>query len=332
MTQKPKGMETMGRSLIACSLAALLITAGAALGEEAYPARPVHVLVPYPPGGAVDIVARTMGDELSKRWGQPFVVENRPGAGGTIASAVAAKAAPDGYTLILVAAGHAIVRYLYPDLPYDPLHDFTPISLVGSSPNMLLVRADSRFKSVAEVIAYARAKPGELTYGHPGNGTSPHLAGELLKHMANVEITGVPYKGGAASLNDLLGGHIPLSINNIPESIGQVRAGTVRPLGVTTAARSPVLPDVPPIAESGLPGYDTGVWWGFLAPSGLPAAIQAKLAKDCADAVHTPAVRERLLGLGATPIGSSPQEFDNLIRSDYEKWGPVIKAAGIKGE
>jgi len=316
------------------ALAALgaLLAAGPAPAQEAYPARAVHLLVPFPPGGAVDIVARTISDELSKRWGQSIVVENRPGAGGTIAGAAAAKAAPDGYTLILVASGHALVRYLYPDLPYDPLRDFTPISLVGSSPNMLLVRNDSPLKSIADVLAAARRAPGQLSYGYPGNGTSPHLAGELLKYMTKVEITPVPYKGGAPVLNDLLGGHIPMSFNNIPESIGHVRAGTLRPLGVTTAARSPVLPDVPTIAESGLPGYDTGVWWGFLAPAGLPPEIKAKLAKDCADAVRVSAVSERLLGLGATPIGSSPQEFENLIRSDDEKWGPVIKAAGIKGD
>jgi len=316
------------------ALAALgaLLAAGPAPAQESYPARAVHLLVPFPPGGAVDIVARTISDELSKRWGQSIVVENRPGAGGTIAGAAAAKAAPDGYTLILVASGHALVRYLYPDLPYDPLRDFTPISLVGSSPNMLLVRNDSPLKSIADVLAAARRAPGQLSYGYPGNGTSPHLAGELLKYMTKVEITPVPYKGGAPVLNDLLGGHIPMSFNNIPESIGHVRAGTLRPLGVTTAARSPVLPDVPTIAESGLPGYDTGVWWGFLAPAGLPPEIKAKLAKDCADAVRVSAVSERLLGLGATPIGSSPQEFENLIRSDDEKWGPVIKAAGIKGD
>ena len=303
------------------ALAALgaLLAAGPAPAQESYPARAVHLLVPFPPGGAVDIVARTISDELSKRWGQSIVVENRPGAGGTIAGAAAAKAAPDGYTLILVASGHALVRYLYPDLPYDPLRDFTPISLVGSSPNMLLVRNDSPLKSIADVLAAARRAPGQLSYGYPGNGTSPHLAGELLKYMTKVEITPVPYKGGAPVLNDLLGGHIPMSFNNIPESIGHVRAGTLRPLGVTTAARSPVLPDVPTIAESGLPGYDTGVWWGFLAPAGLPAEIKAKLAKDCADAVRVSAVSERLLGLGATPIGSSPQEFENLIRSDDEK-------------
>jgi tripartite-type tricarboxylate transporter receptor subunit TctC len=313
------------------ALAALTI-AGTACAQNTFPSKPVHLLVPFPPGGAVDIVARTLGDELSKRWGQAIVVENRPGAGGTIAAAVAAKAAPDGYTLILVASGHAIVSYLYPGLPYDPLRDFTPLSLVGSSPNMMLVREDSPYKSIAEVLAAARAKPGQLSYGYAGNGTSPHLAGELLKYMTKVAITPVPYKGGAPVLNDLLGGHIPLSFNNIPESIGFVQAGKLRPLGVTTAKRSPVLPDVPTIAESGLPGYDTGVWWGFLAPAGLPAAIKARLAKDCAEVVQIASVRERLLKIGAEPIGGSADEFDRLIRSDNAKWGPVIKAAAIKGD
>ena len=182
------------------------------------------------------------------------------------------------------------------------------------------------------MIAAARAKPGQLSYGHAGNGTSPHLAGELLKYMAKVDITAVPYKGGAPALVDLIGGHIPLTFNNIPESFGQLQAGAVRPLGVTTAARSPVLPNVPTIAEAALPGYDTGVWWGFLAPAGLPADVKTKLAKDCAEVVQVPAVREKLLQLGATPIGSSPEVFAKLIRDEYEKWGPIIKAAGIKVE
>jgi tripartite-type tricarboxylate transporter receptor subunit TctC len=319
------------RSALA-ALVGLAIAGGTACAQDTYPSKPVHLLVPFPPGGAVDIVARTLSDELSKRWGQAIVVENRPGAGGTIAGAAAAKAAPDGYTLILVASGHALVPYLYPGLPYDPLRDFTPLSLVGSSPNMMLVRADSPFRSIADVLAAARERPGQLSYGYAGNGTSPHLAGELLKYMTKVEITPVPYKGGAPVLNDLLGGHIPLSFNNIPESIGFVQAGKVRPLGVTTAARSPVLPDVSTIAESGLPGYDTGVWWGFLAPAGLPAAVKAKLAKDCAEVVQIASVRDRLLKIGAEPIGSSAEDFEKLIRSDHEKWGPVIKAAGIKGD
>src|SRR5262249_1881710 len=189
-----------------------------------------------------DIGRGTRTGALGTAWGQRRGVGNRPGAGGPIAAAALAKSAPDGYTLILAASGHAIVSYLYPGLPYDPLRDFTPLSLVGSSPNMMLVREDSPLKSIADVLAAARAKPGELSYGYPGNGTSPHLAGELLKYMTKVAITPVPYKGGAPVLNDLLGGHIPLSINNIPESIGFVQAGRLRPLGVTTAKRSAVLP------------------------------------------------------------------------------------------
>jgi tripartite-type tricarboxylate transporter receptor subunit TctC len=310
----------------------LLAACGIARAQDAFPSRPVHVLVPFPPGGAVDIVARTLGDELSSRWGRAVVIENRPGAGGVVASEAAAKAAPDGYTLIIVATGHALNPHLYAKLPYDSFNDFTPLSLIGTSPNMLLVRADSPFKTLTDLVAAARERPGQLSYGHAGNGTSPHLAGELLKYMAKIDITPIPYKGGAPALTDLIGGHIPMTFNNIPESIAQIMAGTVRPLGVTTAIRSPVLPDVPTIAESGLPGFDTGVWWGLLGPAGLPRDIAAKLAKDCADAVRAPAVKARLIALGATPVGSSPAEFAALIRADYEKWGPVIKAAGIRGE
>jgi tripartite-type tricarboxylate transporter receptor subunit TctC len=318
------------------AMLAVLAWGAAASAQDAdhgtFPAKPVRLLVPFPPGGAVDIVARTLGDELTRRWGQQVVIENRPGAGGIIASQAAAQSPADGYTLILVATGHALNPYFYVKLPYDPFNDFTPISLVGFSPNMLLVRSDSPFKSVADVLAGARQRPGYLSYGHAGNGTSPHLAGELLKYLAKVEIAAIPYKGGAPSLNDLIGGHVPLTFNNIPESIAQVRAGAVRPLGVTTAARSPTLPDVPTIAEAGVPGYDTGVWWGFLAPARLPADVKAKLAKDCAEVVKAPAVVERLRSLGATPVGSTPIEFADFIRAEYEKWGPVIKAAGIKAE
>jgi tripartite-type tricarboxylate transporter receptor subunit TctC len=313
---------------------ALLLIAASSLaaGQEAYPVRPVHLFVPFAPGGAVDIVARTLGDELSSRWGRAVVIENRPGAGGVVASEAAAKAPPDGYTLIIVATGHALNPHLYAKLPYDSFNDFTPISLIGTSPNMLLVRAHSELKTLADLIAAARARPGALSFGHAGNGTSPHLAGELLKYMARIDITAIPYKGGAPALTDLIGGHIPMTFNNIPESIAQIMAGTVRPLGVTTAIRSPVLPDVPTIAESGLPGLDTGVWWGVLAPAGLAPEIKAKLARDCIAAVNAPAVKARLIALGATPIGGSPDAFAALIRADYEKWGPIIKAAGIRGE
>jgi tripartite-type tricarboxylate transporter receptor subunit TctC len=301
-----------------------------AANAQTYPSAPVHILVPYPPGGAVDIIARTLGDDLGRRWGQSIIIENRPGAGGVIASQALVKSPPDGYTLILVAAGHALNPYFYAKMPYG-FDDFTPISLIGSSPNMLLVKADSPFKTLADMLAEARANPGKLSYGHAGNGTSPHLAGELLKALTKVDIAAVPYKGGAPSLADLMGGHIPMTFNNIPESIAQIRAGTVRPLGVTTAARSSLLPDVPSIGES-VPGYDTGVWWGVLAPAGLPAAIRDKLAKDVADVLKAPAVKNRLTDLGAAPIGSSPSEFGAFIRAEYEKWGPIIKAAGIRAE
>src|SRR5579862_3822940 len=323
-------MIAAARSLVGAAF--LLALAGLAAAQGAYPSRPVHLFVPFPPGGAVDIVARTLGDELARRWNGTVVVENRPGAGGVIATEAAAKAAPDGYTLIIVATGHALNPHLYAKLPYDSFTDFTPITLIGTSPNMLLVRADSPFKSLGDVIAAARAHPGELSFGHAGNGTSPHLAGELLKYMAKIDITAVPYKGGAPALADLIGGHIPMTFNNIPESIAQIMAGTVRPLGVTTAMRSPVLPDVPAIAESGLPGFDTGVWWGLLGPGGLPTELETKLARDCIDAVKTPTMTARLLALGATPIGGSPADFTALIRADYDKWGPIIKAAGIRAE
>lgn len=316
---------------ILATLAVLLSLVPAAVAQQNFPTKPVRLLIPYAPGGAVDILGRTLGDELSKKWGQPVIIENRTGAGGTIASQVVAKSEPDGYTLVIIATGHAINPYLYTKLPYDTFKDFTPISLLGSSPNMLLVAANSPFKTLGDVLAAARAKPGSLSYGMSGIGTSTHLAGELLKYMAKVNITAVSYKGGAPQINDLLGGHIPLSFNNIPESIGQIRGGSLRVLGVTTAKRSAVLPDSPTIAEAGVPGYDTAVWWGMLGPGGMPANLAAKISKDCAEALHAPAVKQRLESLGAAVVGTTVAEFDKFIRAEYQKWGPIIKEAGIKG-
>jgi tripartite-type tricarboxylate transporter receptor subunit TctC len=320
--------------IAAALMAALAVfaTAGAAVAQSDYPSRPVHILVPYPAGGGVDIVARTLGDELSKHWGQPVIIENRPGAGGVIASQAVAAAPKDGYLLIVVASGHATNPFLYASLPYDTFKDFTPISLLSSSPNILLVRADSPFKTVADLITEAKKKPGSLSFGHAGNGTSTHLAGELFKSLAKIDITGIPYKGGAPVITDLLGGHLPISFNNAPESLGQIAAGTLRALAVTSATRAAFLPDVPTIAEAGVPGYDTAVWWGLLGAGNLPAAITAKIAKDTTEAMKSPSIKERLAKLGATSIGSSPQDFAKLIQSDYDKWGPIIKAAGIKAE
>src|SRR6202023_3635257 len=221
--------------------------------------------------------------------------------------------------------------FLYPKLPYDTFKDFTPISLLASSPNILLVRADSPFKTLADVIAQAQAKPGSLPIAHAGAGTSTHLALELLKSLTTIDLNPIPYKGGAPAINDLLGGQIPLSFNNGPESVGQLQAGTVRALAVTTAARAPFLPDVPSMSET-VPGYDTEVWWGLLGPAGMPPDLVTKLSHDFVAALNTEAVKERLTKLGASPIGSSPQQFDAKIRADYKKWGPIIEASAMRAE
>jgi tripartite-type tricarboxylate transporter receptor subunit TctC len=308
-----------------------MAAAASAASAQSFPSRPVHIFVPYPAGGGVDVLTRTLGDVVAKQWGQSVVVENRPGAGGVIASQAVVTAAPDGYTLIMVASGHATNPLLYPKIPYDTFKDFTPISLLASSPNILLVRADSQFKTMADLIAAAKAKPGSLSFAHAGTGTSTHLAGELLKSLARIDLNAIPYKGGAPSINDLLGGQIPMSFNNGPESVGQLEAGTLRALAVTTADRAPFLPDVPSMSEA-VPGYDTGVWWGLLGPANMPPDVLAKLSQDFVAALNTDAVKERLGKLGALPIGSSPQQFDARIHADYDKWGPIIKAAGMKAE
>jgi tripartite-type tricarboxylate transporter receptor subunit TctC len=317
---------------ISLALLALVALTPALRAEESYPSRPVHILVPFPPGGAVDIVARTLADELGRRWPANIIIDNRPGAGGTIAADVIAKAAPDGYTLAVLASGHPIAPFLFRKLPYDIFTDFTPITLLGIAPNLALVRSDSPIRSVADLIAAARAKPGELSYGHSGNGTSAHLAAELFKAMAGVDIVSVPYKGGAPALNDLLGGHIPVSFNNLPESIAMIRSGAIRPLAVTTAERTPLLPDVPTFDEVGVKGYDTRVWWALFAPAGLPTDIKARINRDAADAMKSPAVKERFGTLGVVPAGSTLDEVAAVVRADYDKWGPIIKAAGIVPE
>jgi tripartite-type tricarboxylate transporter receptor subunit TctC len=308
-----------------------MFAAGNVSAQAPFPSRPVHIYVPYSAGGGVDILARTLGDAVSRTWGQSVVVENRPGAGGVVASQALAASAPDGYTLIVVASGHATNPLLYAKIPYDTFKAFMPISLLASSPNILLVRADSPFRTLGDMIAQARAKPGSLSFGHAGNGTSTHLAGELLKSLARIDIEAISYKGGAPAINDLLGGQIQMSFNNAPEALGQLEAGTLRALAVTTAARSPFLPDVPAIAET-VPGYDTEVWWGLLGPAGMPPELVRKLSHDFIAALNSAEVTARLAKLGASPIGTSPEAFDARIHADYEKWGPVIKAAGIRAE
>jgi tripartite-type tricarboxylate transporter receptor subunit TctC len=322
----------MGRWVRLTVVAATLLAAGmTASAQSSFPSKPVHVFVPYAAGGAVDILTRTLGDVVSKSWGQSVIVENRPGAGGVIASQALVASPPDGYTLIVVASGHATNPFLYPKIPYDTFKDFTAISLLASSPNILLVRADSPFKTLADMIAQARAKPGSLAFAHSGTGTSTHLAGELLKSLAKIDLNAVPYKGGAPAINDLLGGQIPMSFNNGPESVPQIEAGTVRALAVTTGSRAALLPNVPGMAET-VPGYDTEVWWGLLGPAGMPADLVSKISQDFIAALNSTAVKERLAKLAASPIGSSPREFEVKIRADYDKWGPIITAAGMKAE
>ena len=302
------------------------------LAQSPFPSRPVHIFVPYAAGGGVDILARTLGDVVSRQWGQSVVVENRPGAGGVVASQALVTSAPDGYTLIVVASGHATNPFLYPKIPYDTFKDFTPISLLASSPNILLVRADSPFKTLGDLIAQARAKPGSLSFGHAGNGTSTHLAGELLKNLAKIDINAIPYKGGAPAINDLLGGQIPMSFNN-GAGIGRPACRPARcvrsPSRPRRGRRScPMCPACPRPCRATTPRCGGAC---SDRPACRPICV-AKLSHDFVAALNTDAVKERLAKLGASPIGSSPQQFDAKIRADYDKWGPIIKAAGMKAE
>jgi tripartite-type tricarboxylate transporter receptor subunit TctC len=312
--------------------AAIFMLAGTSAQAETFPTRPVRVLVPYAAGGAVDVLARTIGQSLQKIWGQQPVIENRPGAGGIIASQALAQSSPDGYTLILVASGHPLNQFFYPKLPYDTFKDFTAISEVAYSPLAIMVSKSNPAKDLGELLATARAKPDSLSYGMAGNGTSAHLAGELLNYMAHVKILAIPYKGGAPALMSVISGEIPMSFNPLPEVVGQLDGGAVRAIAVTTSARSKVLPDVPTVAESGVAGYDASVWWGFLGPAGMAPELVEKINTDLATALKDPVVLAALEKLGATPVGSSAKDFDAFMHAEADKWGPVLKQANIKVE
>jgi tripartite-type tricarboxylate transporter receptor subunit TctC len=311
--------------------AALLLMAAGARAEN-FPSKPVRILVPYAAGGAVDVLARTLGQSLAKTWGQQPVIDNRPGAGGIIASQALAQAAPDGYTLILVASGHPLNQFIYPSLPYDTFKDFTAISQIASSPLAIVVSVKSPYTKLEDMLAASRKEPDLLSYGMSGNGTSAHLAGELLKYMANVKIVAVPFKGGAPALTAVIAGDIPLSINPLAEVVGQIGQGPLKAIAVTSAARSKALPDIPTVAESGVPGYDVSVWWGLLGPAGMPPEIVAKLEADLKAALGDPSVQSTLEKIGATPVGSGAKEFDALMRAEAAKWEPVLKAANIRAQ
>jgi tripartite-type tricarboxylate transporter receptor subunit TctC len=323
-------MSVVRRMVHIAAVAALAATAGSSAHAQNYPTKQVTIFVPYAAGGAVDVLARTIGQSLSKIWGQQPVIENRPGAGGVIASQALAQAAPDGHTLILVASGHPLNQFFYPKLPYDTFKDFTAITEVAYSPLAIVVAKNNEAKNLQELLAVAKLKPDALSYGMSGNGTSAHLAGELLNYMAGTRIVAIPYKGGAPALTAVLAGDIPVSINPLPEVVGQLDSGLVRAVAVTTATRSKALPDVPTVAESGVPGYETSVWWGFLGPAGMAPELVAKINADLRTTLKDPVVLAAFDKLGATPVGSSPQEFDAYMRAEAAKWGPVLKQANIK--
>jgi tripartite-type tricarboxylate transporter receptor subunit TctC len=260
------------------------------------------------------------------------VIDNRPGAGGIVASQALTQAPPDGYTLILVASGHPLNQFIYPKLPYDTFKDFTAISEIASSPLAILVSKTSPYTNLQDLLAAAKKDPDSLSYGMSGNGTSAHLAGELLKYMAGVKIVAVPYKGGAPALTAVIAGDIPMSFNPLAEAVGQVQGGSLRAIAVTSAKRSTALPDVPTVAESGIAGYDVSVWWGFLGPAHMAPELVAKLETDLKSALQDPSVQTTLARIGAAPVGSGSREFEAYLHAEAEKWEPVLKAAHIRAE
>jgi tripartite-type tricarboxylate transporter receptor subunit TctC len=298
-----------------------------------YPAKTIRFVVPYPAGGPLDAVARLLAQKVSDSVRQPIIVDNKPGAGGNIGADIVAKSPPDGYTLLMGAvATHAINPTLYASIPYDAAKDFIPITQIGSTPNVLVVNPSVPATNVREFIAYAKANPGKLNFGSGSTGSAGHLAGELFKAMAGVEMTHVPYKGAAPAMNDLIGGQVQLMFDNLASSLAQVRAGKIRALAVTTAKRSPLAPDLPTIAESGLPGFDINTWFGLFVPAGTPHDVVERLHDEFTRALASPEVREKMLALGAEPVGSTPSEFAAYIRSEGEKYARIIKASGAKAD
>ena len=303
---------------------------GNANAQTDYPIRPVKVIVPSPPGGGTDILARVLAQHLSKALGQPFFVENKAGAGNMIGIEFVAHAPADGYTVLVVPSTLALNSVLYKKVPYDPVRDFAPVTLAATAPNVLVVNPALPAKSLAELIALARAKPGALSYGTPGIGTSPHLSMELLKSMAGIDLQHVPYRGTAAAVTDVIGGQIAATFANAFTAKPQVDSGRVRALAVSGPNRLNAFPGVPPVAEAGVPGYEAMQWYGLAVPAGTPAPIIARLHAEAAKALQSDEMKEKLALDGAQPVGSSPAEFAALIRRELEKWTRVVRAAGIE--
>jgi tripartite-type tricarboxylate transporter receptor subunit TctC len=314
--------------LLASALAFAVAPLAAAQAPD-YPTKSVRIVVPFPPGGTTDILARSVAQKLSEAWGQQVIVDNRPGAGGNIGSDLVAKAPPDGYTLLMGTVGtHAINPSLYAKMPYDHVRDFTPVVLVAGVPNVLVVNPGLPVHSVQELIAYAKANPGKLNFASSGNGTSIHLSGELFKTMTGVQMTHVPYKGSAPALTDLLGGQVQLMFDNLPSSLQFIKAGSLRPLAVTSAARSAALPDLPTLAESGLPGFEASSWFGLLAPARTPKPIVAKIVAAVDAWLETGDAKDKLKSQGAIAMGGSSEAFEKHIATETEKWAKVVKASG----
>jgi tripartite-type tricarboxylate transporter receptor subunit TctC len=313
----------------------LAATAGLALAgpvaAQGWPDRPIRIVVPFPPGGSNDIVARQLAEALRPLLGQPVVVENRAGAGGNVGADAVAKAAPDGYALLLTAPGPlAINEHLFREMPFRPERDFAPVALVASVPIVLMVTPGLEARSVAELVALAKRQPGRLAFGSSGNGSTNHLAGELFKTMAGIDITHVPYRGAAPAMTDLVGGTIQMMFDNMPAALPQVRGGSVRGLAVAGTSRAAALPDLPTVAESGLPGFEAEAWFGLVAPNGTPETVLQRLRQACAQALASDAMRARLAEGGAEPGTRVGADFGAFIAAERAKWGRVVAASGAQ--
>jgi tripartite-type tricarboxylate transporter receptor subunit TctC len=313
---------------IALALAAALLPALAA--GQAYPAKPIHWIVPFPPGGPADLLARTVGHKLTEAWGQPVVIDNRAGAAGNLGVELAAKSPPDGYTLVVVPAGNIAVNpTLYPRLGYKPF-DLAPVTMLATVENVLVVHPSVPVAFVSELIAFSKANPGKLTFASPGAGSQAHLAGELIKLTAGIDMVHVPYKGVGPALNDLLGGQVSMMLSQLSSALPHVRSGKLRAIGVASLKRSNLLPELPTIAEQGFPGFEAVSWYALMVPAGTSAEVIAKLQAQTARIVNLAEVKEKLAGLGANAVGSTPQELAATIRSESSRWADVIRKQDIR--
>lgn len=310
----------------------LVATCSGAAHAQQYPSKPIRLVVGYPAGGATDILARAVGAKLTEALGQPVIVENRPGAGSVIASAAVARATPDGYVLLMGALPLTVNPTLQKNLPYDTLRDFAPVSQVATTPYILVVHPSVPVKNVRQLIALARKRPGELNYASFGTGSGAHLSGELLRFITGIDIVHVPYKGSGPALVDVLGGRVIMTFTNILQTLPLVRQGKLRALGVTAAKRSSIALDIPTIAESGVPGYETQTWFGVLAPANTPQTVISTLHTAIANDLRNKQTRDQFLALGVEPIGSSPEEFARFLRDEVEKWGNIVRQAGIQAQ